>query len=145
MKIYFSGSIRGGREHAKWYEFIVNEIKKYGEVLTEFVADQSLTSYGVEDLSEEQIYKRDIQFIVESDVVIADVTVPSLGVGYELAYAEKLNKKIFCLYRETEGRTISAMIAGNNNFKVFSYTKEDDISRFLESIFADLKRGDVPV
>lgn len=135
MKIYFSGSIRGGREHAEWYEFIVKETKKYGDVLTEFIADQSLTSYGHEELSDEQIYERDIKLINESDIIIADITVPSLGVGYEIAYAEKLNKKIFCLYHYTEGKRISAMITGNPNCKVFPYTSKEEISEILKNIF----------
>ena len=60
---------------------------------------------------------------------------PSLGVGYELAYAEKLNKKIFCLYHHIEGKRISAMIAGNPNFIVFSYKNEEEILEIFNKIF----------
>lgn len=135
MKIYFSGSIRGGREHAEWYDFIVKNLSSFGLVNSEFVADKSLTSYGNIELSDSEIYQRDIDLIKESEIVIADVTVPSLGVGYELAYAEKLNKKIFCLYHYIEGKRVSAMIAGNKNFVVFSYKNKEEILEIFKKIF----------
>lgn len=135
MKIYFSGSIRGGREHAQWYDFIVKNLTSYGKVNSEFVADKNLTSYGNIELTDNEIYQRDIDLIKESEIVIADVTVPSLGVGYELAYAEKLNKKIFCLYHHIEGKRISAMVAGNSNFTVFAYENEEEILEIFKKIF----------
>lgn len=135
MKIYFSGSIRGGRDHADFYSLIVQELGKFGEVVSEFVADKSLTSYGSPNMTDEEIYNRDISMISSSDVIIADVTIPSLGVGYELAYAEKLNKKIFCLYHYIEDKKVSAMIAGNKNFTVFSYKNREDILDIFKKIF----------
>lgn len=135
MKIYFSGSIRGGREHAEWYDFIVKELVRYGEVISEFVADKSLTSYGSPNMTDKEIYDRDISYIMESDIIIADVSVPSLGVGYEIAYAEKLNKKVFCIYYQTEDKRVSAMITGNPNCKVFPYKTKEDILKVLENIF----------
>jgi len=135
MKIYFSGSIRGGRDHAEWYDFIVKNLNSFGMVNSEFVADKNLTSYGNIELSDSDIYQRDIDLIKDSDIVIADVTIPSLGVGYELAYAEKLSKKIFCLSHYIEGKKVSAMIAGNNNFTVFSYKNREDILEIFKKIF----------
>ncbi len=135
MKIYFSGSIRGGRDHAEWYDFIVESLKEYGRVNSEFVADKSLTSYGHIDLKDKDIYERDLELIKESEIVIADVTVPSLGVGYEIAYAEKLNKKIFCIYHQIEDKRISAMIAGSPHLKVFPYSTKEEILKILKEIF----------
>jgi len=135
MKIYFSGSIRGGREYAKWYDFIVKQLSGYGEVLSEFVADKTLTSYGNPNMTDQEIYNRDISLIGESDIVIADVSIPSLGVGYEIAYAEKLGKRIYCLYNQIEDKKVSAMISGGPNCKVLYYNNEDDIKKILKDIF----------
>ena len=134
MKIYFSGSISGGRQDSHTYEKIIEILKNYGEVLTEHIGNKSLSNLG-ENRSPEYIYERDINFVKESDVVIADVTTPSLGVGYEIAYAEKLGKKVFCLYRLTEGKMLSFMIMGNPNCKVFTYKNEEDILEILKEIF----------
>jgi len=135
LNIYFSGSIRGGREHAEWYDFIVKNLGNFGKINSEFVADKDLTSYGNIELTDYEIYKRDIDLIDQSELIIADITVPSLGVGYELAYAERLNKKVICLYHHIEGKKVSAMIAGNKNFKVFSYEKKEDILEIFKKIF----------
>ena len=59
MKIYFAGSIRGGREKVQDYIKIVNELKKYGKVLTEHVANPDLSASG-EDMTPQEIYERDI-------------------------------------------------------------------------------------
>ncbi len=135
MKIYFSGSISGGRDYQAWYDFIVKQISNYGEVLSEFVADKSLTSYGSVNMTDEEIYNRDVRLIEECDIVVADITNPSLGVGYEIAYAEKLNKKIYCLYLKTEGKKVSAMIAGNKNCEIYPYTSESEIVEIIKNIF----------
>lgn len=135
MKIYFSGSIRGGREHDEFYRLIISEISKFGEVISEFVGDKSLTSYGTLDMTNEDIYSRDISLIKDADIVIADVTVPSLGVGYEIAYAERMNKKIFCLYNQIEDKRVSAMIAGNPNCNVFVYKNKEEIAETVKNIF----------
>ncbi len=135
MKIYFSGSIRGGREYQEFYDVIVSELSKHGEVLSEFVADKSLTSYGSKDMNDEEIYNRDVKLLEESDIVIADISVPSLGVGYEIAYAEKLGKKVFCLYHKTEGKKVSAMIVGNKSFTILPYESKEEITGIIKSIF----------
>lgn len=45
-------------------------------------------------LSDHEIRTKDINWLQESDVVVAETTHPSLGVGYELDYAEKINKPV---------------------------------------------------
>lgn len=98
-KVYFAGAIRGTREKANEYKKIGDFIEEYAEILDKHVVDPELSNMG-ESLDKTEIYKRDIGWIAESDIVFAEVTMPSLGVGYEIAYAEKLGKKIVCLYHE---------------------------------------------
>lgn len=130
MKIYFAGSITGGRNDSQLYLEIINILKKYGEVLTEHVGNDSLTQMG-ENLSAEEIYKRDINWVKMSNILIAEVTNPSFGVGIEIARASEFGKKIICLYRQIEDRKLSAMISGCPGVKVFKYKKIED----LEGIF----------
>lgn len=40
--IYFCGSIRGGREDAALYRRIIAQLKEYGDVLTEHIADADI-------------------------------------------------------------------------------------------------------
>lgn len=132
MKIYFAGSIRGGRDDAQVYLAIIEYLKNFGEVLTEHVGSKSLTEKGESESTTEFIYKRDLEWLTASDVIVAEVTQPSLGVGYELAYAEKLNKKVFCLFRKSSGKSLSAMIAGDKYFKVLEYDSLEDAKTLLD-------------
>jgi len=134
MKIYFTGSISGGRNDQSIYFEIINYLKTKGKVLTEHIANSNLSSYGETNLTREEIYTRDVAWIKESDVLIAEVTQVSLGVGYELGLAENLNKKIICLYREKEGKKLSAMISGNKNFKVIIYKKIEEVYKKLSEL-----------
>ena len=117
-KVYFAGSIRGGRDDAKIYTELISYIKsKNANVLTEHIGDNNLLKQE-KSLTDKEIYLRDIAWLKECDVVIAECTRPSLGVGYELAFAEKLNKPVNVLYRNKECN-LSAMIIWLSSDNVF--------------------------
>ena len=137
MKIYFAGSIRGGREDKDLYLKIIELLKQYGTVLTEHVGDKDLTRAGENNLSEEYIYDRDMNWLNQSDIIVAEVTTPSLGVGYEIAKAENRKSRL-CPYRQQQGKSLSAMIAGNKNMKIERYKDLSDIEKILEEFFKRL-------
>ena len=132
LKIYFGGSIKGGRSKVEDYKKIVDYLKTIGTVLDEHVADPNLQSSG-ESITSTEIYNRDVSWINECDILIAQVTVPSLGIGYEIGYAESLNKRIICLYQNDE--SISAMIKGNNSITHISYDDVDELITKLSTYF----------
>ncbi len=131
MKIFFAGSIRGGRGDMALYAKIIGLLSKYGQVLTEHIGDQKLTIMGEAGVTR-AIRERDITWLNESDVIVAEVTSPSLGVGYEIAKAEDMGKKILCFYRSVEGRSISAMISGSDKLVLKKYKTISDIKRIFE-------------
>lgn len=130
MKIYFAGSIRGGRDFAGEYELIVSRLGAFGEVLTEHVADRELNDHG-ETLFDQAIYERDVNWLRAADMVIAEVSQPSLGVGYEIAMGLSLEKPIVCLFKRGSG-SLSAMIGGNRKLKIIEYTGVDELFSKLE-------------
>lgn len=138
MKIYFAGSIRGGRENKDLYFYLIKHLTKYGQVLNEYVGNKNLNEFG-EKLPDKQIYERDISWLREADVIIAEVSTPSLGVGYEIGKAESLNKKIFCLYKDQKNKRLSAMISGNPNIKVAKYKNLTEALNYIDSFFKSLK------
>ncbi len=137
MKIYFAGSIRGGREDAALYRQIVALLAQYGEVLTEHVGDTRLPNDGEEGISDEAVFARDIGWLAQADVVVAEVTTPSHGVGYEIARAEALGKPVLCLRRAAAGRWLSAMLAGNPAVRCETYEDVGElrpiVERFLQA------------
>ena len=125
MKIYFAGSIRGGNADREIYHKLIGGLQQFAEVLTEHVGNPALTDKGESAKCDAEIFKRDVAWINEADVIVAEVTVPSLGVGYELGIGESFGKPVICLYREKDGRQLSAMIGGNPRFQVQVYQGVD--------------------
>jgi len=120
-KIYFAGSIRGGRDYAKTYYELISYIQTRATVLTEHICGADLTTYGEENLSDPEIYERDMSWLRESNAVIAEVSAPSLGVGYELGQAEEMGKPILCLFDASGDACLSAMLSGNPKMTVVNY------------------------
>lgn len=136
MKIYFAGSIRGGRQDKDLYKEIIILLSKFGTVLTEHIGAADLTDTGENELAE-KIFTRDINWLKESDVVVAEVTQPSLGVGYEVATAELIGKKMLCIYRN--GERLSPMIRGNTNILTKAYSQLSDLDLIFTEFFEKLK------
>jgi 2'-deoxynucleoside 5'-phosphate N-hydrolase len=62
-------------------------------------------------ISPEEVYARDIAWIGAADVLIAEVSTPSHGVGYKIGYALRLGKPVLGCYQQ--GRSVSKMLSGN--------------------------------
>ena len=136
MKIYFAGSIRGGRDDQKLYLEIIELLRNYGEVLTEHIGDADLSYKGEKGLSDREIYDRDIAWLRSADVVIAEVTTPSLGVGYEIGRAAEWQKPLLCLYRPRDGSLLSAMLTGSPDVKVCEYQTISELRTVFDDFFA---------
>jgi len=134
MKIYFAGSIRGGRDDAALYHEIVELLGNYGEVLTEHVADAELGVLG-QEIGDRKIHDRDLAWLQSSDYLVAEVTTPSLGVGYEVGKATEWGKPVLCLYRPGEGRLLSAMISGSNGVTLKEYQGVTELKEIFEQYF----------
>jgi hypothetical protein len=140
VKIYFGGSIRGGRRDKAIYHALVKHLCQYGRVLTEHVADQRLTARGEttdtgELVDSRHIYERDTAWLRDADVAVMEVSTPSLGVGYEIARAEHQGIPILCLYCSAPRRTLSAMIAGNPHLVLRKYRSVGEVKAILEQFF----------
>ena len=138
MKIYFAGAIRGGRNDATLYEKIIAYLGNIGQVLTEHVGDKDLGNMGEKGGIDIAIYKRDIKWLQSADAVVAEVTTPSLGVGYELGIAEKLKKPVLCLYRPSKGRRLSAMVQGNNKLSLWEYHNLKEARSYIDAFFNNI-------
>lgn len=135
MNIYFCGSIRGGRELALTYGYIIEVLQKHGTVLTEHVGNDEVIQGESRELSDREIHDRDLRWILDSEVLVAEVTVPSLGVGYEIGRAIEMGKPVLCLFAARSDRALSAMIAGSNKVILKTYTKKEEIKDILEEFF----------
>lgn len=139
MKIYFAASIRAGREDVTVYAAMIAWLWSFGEVLTEHVGDATLSELGDDGPDDRSIHDRDMERLKVSDVVVAEVSRPSLGVGYELAWAVAWGKPTLCLFRPS-GRPLSAMIAGSPGLRTGVYSGMDEAKALIEAFFGEIAR-----
>ena len=132
-KIYFAGSIRGGRVDAGLYQRMIEYMQKTDIVLTEHVGHPELDLLERGRNKDAEIYEQDTSWLRESDLLIGECTCPSLGVGYELAYAEKHGKPCYIFYDKTKTQ-LSAMLTGNPYFTIYPYDEEAQIYAVLDEL-----------
>lgn len=66
-KIYFAGSIRGGRVDASLYQRMIDYIKQTGTVLTEHIGKTNMSLKAQTKAIDIHIYERDIEWLKQSD------------------------------------------------------------------------------
>ncbi len=135
-KVYFAASIRGGRVDAALYKRIIDYIKKTDIVLTEHIGKSNMSLKAQTRAIDTHIYERDTAWLKSCDLLIAECTCPSLGVGYELAYAEAHGIPVYIFYNGAKSN-ISAMLNGNSYFSIIPYNEEEYIYSTLDNILAD--------
>lgn len=140
LKIYFSAPIKGDRSNLETNKFIVKFLKKARHtILTEHVVSENPIE---KELSPKQIYLRDMKWLKESNVLIAEVSYPSLGVGFEIAKALSLGKPVICLLKKELKERCSLLIRGiqDPGFKVIEYVNlyelEEKLLRALSNVEA---------
>jgi hypothetical protein len=137
MDIYFAGSIRGADADKPLYKRFIKHLSGHGKVLTEHSFDYD---YSQEIwLDDHEIYVLDTGWLRDAAVLVAEVSSPSLGVGYEIGRVEAMGKPILCLYRRQEGRRLSAMIGGNRSLKIVEYESEDEALKAMDDFINAIK------
>jgi 2'-deoxynucleoside 5'-phosphate N-hydrolase len=125
MNIYFSCSITGGRRDQAVYKHIVDHLIKKGHDVPTAHLSRSDVLDEEKVIDPLTVYNRDVKWVEDCDALIAEISTPSHGVGYEIALALFLEKPVFCCHRE--GVKVSKMLTGNthNGLKVFGYSDEE--------------------
>ncbi|MBM4176666.1 MAG: nucleoside 2-deoxyribosyltransferase [Ignavibacteria bacterium] len=134
-KIYCAGPISGDVTFQKSYRRIIEIVNENG-----FNALHEPDLIPNPTLNDKEIYERDINWLEESDAVIAEVSGPSLGVGFEIAYALfTLKKSVMALYSD-QAKRISAMIKGCEHklLSVSSYRNEGELESLVKNYLTKL-------
>lgn len=104
-------------------------------MLTEYVGDLSRSNTEGLISSDVAIYEQDTAWLLESDVVIAECSTPSLGVGYELAFAEAYGIPVHIFYNKVCSN-LSEMLSDDLYFQVHPYEAEEEIYPVIDGILA---------
>jgi len=142
MKIYFTASTSGNGDLTPLYAQIIRLIKKNAVTLT---SGEQIISPRLLDqdkkISSQAIYERQQKRIAESDLVIAETSKPSHGVGGEIVYALSLGKPVLALVHTKFEDHISPMVAGNPSENLFiEYYEEDSIGNKLNDFIKHVEK-----
>ncbi len=144
LPIYFSGSISGGRGDLALYQKLASLLERQGfRVVAGEVTNAAVTATG-EPHDARFIFERDFAWLEEvaraGGVVVAEVTTPSLGVGYEIAAARyRFGVPVIALFRPAAQRRCSAMISGDPGVTLVEYD-ETELGAAIRSIVQVIER-----
>ncbi len=139
IKIYYAAAMLGDRSNLNDNKVIFKGLEKLGyQMLTKFVIEDELDINKGRKLGD--IFKRDIDHLNETDVLIADISYPSTGVGFEIAYALLKNKYVIAICRKDRVDKASALIRGINweKFNLVIYSNPEQITYTLDNIIKNL-------
>lgn len=147
IPIYFSGSISGGRSDGAYYKRLIDALVAAGHrVYAEHVGSATLTGSG-EPGPPVDIFERDLKWIQEvsqaGGALVAEVSAPSIGVGYEIAAARYLfDMPVICLFRPAYVARCSAMVAGDSKIKLLESKIDDAEESVVRRLLDALPRRD---
>ena len=136
MIIYCAGPIKGNTTYQENYSEIVRIVESMGHTA---LSEKSSKFSSTMLLSDKQIYTRDIKWIDGSKILIAEVSGPSLGVGFEISYALFTKKMpVLAVYHDQAGR-ISSMITGCTNplLHVMKYSNVDQLTSLIKDFIVN--------
>src|SRR5262249_26319983 len=116
MRIYLACTVRGDRGGLHAGRAICKRLQHYGH--------EGLTTHLLEDevevaesaLSENEVFRRDLDWLSKCDVLVAEASGSSYGVGFEVGYvlgrARETGQRVVLLYEAARNRSISRLIVG---------------------------------
>lgn len=140
VKVYLAAPMRGERMEGRIYEMIAQILERLNcKVITPHVLDEE--GKIERDVSDEEIFERDMRLIEECDVLIAEVSTPSTGVGIEIQRALSNGKHVVCLYLPEAKRRVSALVIGNPQIIKMEYTLEN-LENKLKNVIEGVSQSD---
>ena len=145
MTIYLACTVRGDRDAVAALRRVADDLEAAGHVvLTRHLLKDDVESAEAA-LSERQVYERDIEWLNAADVLIADASGSSFGVGFEvgwvLANSDRTNQRVLLLFREDRRNQISRLIVGNAhpNCTVIQYSDAADLTQRVRCSMNDVR------
>ena len=132
MIVYCAGAIKGDTSFKESYSEIINIVTKFDHSALSELNPEFHTGIP---LSEKQIFHRDLKWIEKSEVMIAEISGPSLGVGFEIAYALYIRKIPVLAVYYSEVNNISSMITGCDSqlLTIKGYNNDGELGDMIKS------------
>lgn len=99
MKVYFVASIRGKTRFLENYKQIVGFLQAKGfDIIENTLKPTEKEVYALSDRGKIDYYRKVLRWLSQVDLVVAEASFSSLGVGHEISLALEKNKPVIVLY-----------------------------------------------
>ena len=143
MRIYLACTVRGDRGGVAAGRAICERLERHGhEVLTTHLLAENVET-AESRLTEEEVFRRDLDWLGSCDVLVAEASGSSYGVGFEVGYvlgrAHATGQRVVLLYDRSRQHAISRLITGNCDAActTFGYGSIDELTAFIDQRFGD--------
>jgi hypothetical protein len=149
MNIYLACTVRGDRGGAAAARMIADAADRHGHVILtkHLLCDDPDTAEST--LTERGVFERDLRWLESADLLIAEASGSSYGVGFEVGYvlgrAERTGQRVLLLYDAARRPHVSRLISGNSHDACTTYAYRDaaDLQQFADAFLAGVSAEDV--
>jgi nucleoside 2-deoxyribosyltransferase len=146
MNIYLACTVRGDRGALNATRALTGLLERHGHtVLTKHLLDDDVESVE-STLSERDVFERDMRWLAAADLLVAEASGSSYGVGFEvgfvLARSERTRQRVLLLYNAARAQSVSRLIPGNTHeaCTTYAYRDDADLLRFVDGYLAPVAR-----
>lgn len=138
MKIYLACTVRGDRGGLAGARALADLLERAGHtVMTRHLLADDVEA--VESaLSEREVFERDVRWLDTADLLVAEASGSSYGVGFEVGYvlgrSAQSGQRVVLLYDAARAPHVSRLIAGNSHpsCTTYPYRNAADLLRFVD-------------
>jgi nucleoside 2-deoxyribosyltransferase len=138
MTIYLACTVRGDRGGVLAGRAICARLEHHGhEVQTKhLLADDVETAES--QITEGEVFRRDLDWLMACDVLVAEASGSSYGVGFEVGYvlgrAHATGQRVVLLYDAARRDRVSRLITGNCHAEctTFGYRSIEELTAFID-------------
>jgi nucleoside 2-deoxyribosyltransferase len=142
MNVYLACTVRGDRGAVTALRGVADLLERHGHtVLTRHLLADDVDR-AESELTEHDVFERDLRWLDGADLLIAEASGSSYGVGFEVGYvlgrAAQTGQRVLLLYQADRRSQVSRLIAGNAHASCTTYPYRDgqDLLRIVDAFLA---------
>lgn len=143
MKVYFNATITSDPNLRGMYKNIRDILTKEGHQILEYGPDAYNNPEELAQRSDDEIkdsYNQLNKYLKSCDVLIAEISQPSSGLGYEISQAVTLKKPVLILkYDKAQFEPLSTIQGSKSNFIKYKTYNERTLEGLVKSFLSDAK------
>ncbi len=138
MRIYLACTVRGDRRGVDAGRAMAAFLQQRGhDVLTTHLLAEDVEAAEA-TLTEAAVFRRDVEWLSSCDLLVAEASGSSYGVGFEVGYvlgrASSTGQRVILVYDRARQAAISRLIVGNCDraCATFGYSSIEELLGFLD-------------